>query len=315
MKNLIFIFLLSFSVNNLSAQYIGGLYSGTLINDSTKKVQTYELALNEYRDKIWGYSYTTFVVNDTFYYGIKKVTGKKKDGQLIIEDEKMIANNYPESPAKKVRQTNVIQLKNEDTLRSVDGTWSTNETKIYYALNGGMDMKRADDSSRSALISHLKELDIIPQPKYAATEVKVKQKEDKVKVKVEEKVVKKEAEKPLPLPYHQRKEKMLQTVEVISDSLVLSFYDNGVIDGDSISVYLNNENIIASTKLTATATKKTIAVNRTGEIRLLLVAENMGTIPPNTGLLVIRDGEKTYQVNFSADMQTNAAIILRKANR
>jgi hypothetical protein len=76
MKNLIFIFLLSFSVNNLSAQYIGGLYSGTLINDSTKKVQTYELALNEYRDKIWGYSYTTFVVNDTFYYGIKKVTGK-----------------------------------------------------------------------------------------------------------------------------------------------------------------------------------------------------------------------------------------------
>jgi hypothetical protein len=48
------------------------------------------------------------------------------------------------------------------------------------------------------------------------------------------------------------------------------------------------------------------------EIKLLLVAENLGTLPPNTGLLVIRDGDKTYQVNFTADMQTNASIILKR---
>jgi len=38
----------------------------------------------------------------------------------------------------------------------------------------------------------------------------------------------------------------------------------------------------------------------------------LGTLPPNTGLLVIRDGDKTYQVNFTADMQTNASIILKR---
>ena len=312
MKNLTLFFLLLLFASKLSAQHIGGLYSGTLVNDTTKMIQKYELALNEYRDKIWGYSYTTFIANDTFYYGIKKVTGYRKNGELIIEDEKMLQNNFPESPAKKVKRTNVIKLVDQDTLRSVDGTWHTNRTKIYYAVSGSLDLKRTTDSSSSPLISHLKELNIIVEPNYAATEVKLKQKEDKVKIKVEEKPLKIEAEKPLPLPYHQRSEKTIQTVDVVSDSLILSLYDNGVIDGDSISVYLNNENIIASTKLTANATKKTIAVNKSGEIKLLLVAENLGTIPPNTGLLVIRDGDKTYQVNFSADMQTNAAIILRR---
>jgi hypothetical protein len=48
------------------------------------------------------------------------------------------------------------------------------------------------------------------------------------------------------------------------------------------------------------------------ELRLQLVAENLGTIPPNTGLLLIKDGEKVLQVNFSADLNTNAEIIIRR---
>ncbi|HTM92796.1 MAG TPA: hypothetical protein VL095_10270, partial [Flavisolibacter sp.] len=121
---------------------------------------------------------------------------------------------------------------------------------------------------------------------------------------------------PAMLSYTERKDHLHQTVEIASDSLFLAFYDNGVVDGDSISVYLNNQPVITSTKLTSVATKKTIYVGGMNEVKLLLVAENLGTIPPNTGLLVIRDGDKTYQVNFTADMQTNASIILkRKVNQ
>ena len=97
-----------------------------------------------------------------------------------------------------------------------------------------------------------------------------------------------------------------------ADSLQLSFYDNGVIEGDSIRVYVNGENIISNNKLTATATKKTIRLPNVETIEIILVAENLGTIPPNTGLLVVKDGDKTYQVNFSADLQTNAAIIFKR---
>jgi hypothetical protein len=47
-------------------------------------------------------------------------------------------------------------------------------------------------------------------------------------------------------------------------------------------------------------------------IILVLYAENLGKYPPNTGLLVIHDGDDVYQVRFSADLQTNAAVILRR---
>jgi hypothetical protein len=326
MRFFFFLFLIT-SANVLSAQVISGLYSGTLTNDSTKKEQRYELALSEYRGKITGYSYTTFVRNDSLFYGVKSVKANRKNGQLVVEDDKMIVNNFPESPAKGVHQTNYIQLTNEDTLRTANGTWKTNRTKIYYALSGGVEMKLDNDSTHSALIGQLKELNIISQPKYADAEVKNKAKENKVKTEIEK--PKKETAKNKPaenkqtnisteknevvsIPYTQRKTKPLQTIELSADSLQLSFYDNGVIDGDSISVYVNGENIISNNKLTATATKKTIRLPNVETIEIILVAENLGTIPPNTGLLVVKDGDKTYQVNFSADLQTNAAIIFKR---
>jgi hypothetical protein len=117
-------------------------------------------------------------------------------------------------------------------------------------------------------------------------------------------------------PIVKRATNTIQTVTVSADSLVLSFYDNGVVDGDSISVYLNNENIIEKVKLKEAAVKKTIYINgSTDEIKLTLVAENLGSIPPNTGLLIIQDGMDRYQIRFSADMQTNASVIIRKKKR
>lgn len=313
MKSLLF-FLFILASFSSTAQIISGLYLGKLVNDSTKKVQTYELALNEYRGKISGYSYTTFVQNDTFYYSIKKIKAFKKDGKLIVEDDKMIINNFPESPAKKVRQINYINLTNEDTLREANGSWETTKTKIYYSLHGAMKAERDNDSSRSALIYHLKELNILGNDNYQNTDKKGRSKENKLKTKAKEKqfIVKSQ---PTTLPYNQRKNILLQTINTTSDSLNLSFYDNGVIDGDSISVYQNEKNIISHYRLTATAGKKTIHLGNNDSTQLLLVAENLGTIPPNTGLLIIKDGENDYQVNFSADMQTNASIIIRRKKK
>jgi hypothetical protein len=354
-----------------SAQVVSGLYTGTLVNDSTKKEQRYELALSEYRGKITGYSYTTFVVNDTFYYGVKRVKATRKGDILVIEDDKMLVNNFPESPAKGVKQINTIRLDNEDTLRAANGTWQTTRTKIYYALHGGVQMRLDNDSTHSALIGQLKELNIISQPHYQESVVKTQVKEEKIKTKPENKtatipastetkstarvdvkktskpdvaaepktyepaVLKPRAKEtavannkkepsasvftpqlPTTIPYIQRKNRQQEAIDITSDSVVLAFYDNGVVDGDSISVYVNGENIISNNKLTAVATKKTIHLPNVETIEIILVAENLGTLPPNTGLLVVTDGDKIYHVNFSADLQTNAAIIFkRKLNK
>jgi hypothetical protein len=131
-------------------------------------------------------------------------------------------------------------------------------------------------------------------------------------IEPESKTVVTKSSAPQVLSYTQRKERVQQAVDITSDSLQLSFYDNGVVDGDSISVYMNDQPVITNSKLTSVATKQKVYVGGMTEIRLVLVAENLGSLPPNTGLLVIRDGDKTYQVNFTADMQTNASILLRR---
>lgn len=336
MKNLLFLAILFFSIQ-LSAQNISGLYSGTLRNDSAKQIQQYELALSEYRGKITGYAYATFIANDTFYYSIRRVRATREGAQLVVEDEAMLVNNFPRAPDKGVRRISYIplhHLKEGDSLATFAGNWKTTQTKKFYSVPGTMAMKREGDSTHSALVAHLRELNILaPENKMAAardekTETAVAKQttaatQNTVATtkpaahgdlkKLNAPIAKPTQTVATPLLYTERKKTMPQTFEVGSDSLVLSFYDNGVVDGDVISVYANGEMVISNAKLLEAATKKTIHLRATVDsVEMLLVAETLGSIPPNTGLLVVQDGSSRYDVRFSADLQTNAAIVFRK---
>ena len=104
----------------------------------------------------------------------------------------------------------------------------------------------------------------------------------------------------------------IQRVSFRSDSLVISLFDNGQVDGDTVSVILNNKIIIAKKQLTENAITSTIYITpEMGDtLQLVLFAENLGSIPPNTGLLTVRDGNERYEIRFAGDLQKNAAIIL-----
>ena len=313
MKNTILFLCLFFCVH-MQAQEVSGLYTGTLYNDTTKMTQQYQLALSEYRGKITGWSYTTFVVNDTFYYGIRSIKGFKKDGQLVVEDDKFIVNNFPESPAKGVKRIIIVPLTGMDTLTTLTGKWQTNKTKQYYSVSGSVRAVRDNDSSQSALIGHLKELNIIgSNNQVAKVKVKTSGKDQKIKIAPIEKLSTLKA--PVVLAPSERSNKVLSSIQVSADSLVLQFYDNGVVDGDVISVYIDGALVIASQKLTDRPIKKTVRIAEgQPSIEIKLVADNLGTLPPNTGLLVIQDGVARHNINFSADLQNNASIILRKKN-
>jgi hypothetical protein len=43
-----------------------------------------------------------------------------------------------------------------------------------------------------------------------------------------------------------------------------------------------------------------------------MYAETLGTLPPNTGLLIVYDGSDRYEIRFSGDMQKSAAIVFRR---
>lgn len=115
----------------------------------------------------------------------------------------------------------------------------------------------------------------------------------------------------------ERKSEFSQVVNFKSDSLELALYDNGEIDGDTVSILLNGEIILAKQGLKAVAIKKTIYITSKDdeEFNLVLYAENLGKYPPNTGLLVVHDGDDVYNVRFTADFQTNAGIVFKRKKK
>jgi hypothetical protein len=114
-----------------------------------------------------------------------------------------------------------------------------------------------------------------------------------------------------------RKIETIRTVEISQDSLVLSLYDNGTVDGDTVSVLLNGKVIWPRVGLLERAINKTIYLTpEMGDsISIILYAENLGSIPPNTGLLVIREAKRIYEIRFSGDLNKNSGIILLRKKK
>ena len=109
-----------------------------------------------------------------------------------------------------------------------------------------------------------------------------------------------------------RKTVVIRTIEFKTDSLTLSIFDNGIVDGDTVSVVLNGEVIIPKQGLTEKAYRKVVQITPAmgDSLQLVMYAENLGTIPPNSGLLIIEDGTDRYEVGFEGDMKKSSAVRL-----
>jgi hypothetical protein len=95
---------------------------------------------------------------------------------------------------------------------------------------------------------------------------------------------------------------------------VFSLYDNGTVDGDTVSVVLNGKVILGRVGLKTTASRITVPVTPDlgDSLVLVMFAENLGRIPPNTGLLIIQDGTERNEIRFAGDMQKSSAVVLRR---
>ena len=110
-----------------------------------------------------------------------------------------------------------------------------------------------------------------------------------------------------------RKIETISTLYFTADSLKMQIYDNGFVDGDSVSVIINGVVILAHQRLTEIPIEKWIHTSDFGDtLKVVMYAENLGSIPPNTGMLSIYDGFKRYDVEFSGDLIKNAAISLQR---
>lgn len=110
------------------------------------------------------------------------------------------------------------------------------------------------------------------------------------------------------------REKIIATdIPITGDSILLSFYDNAEIDGDSISLFLNNKLIFQHIRLTAVAYTIKLAVSELNENNeLVMVAENLGSIPPNTSYMLAIVDNKRYEAMLKSTEESSAVIRLTK---
>jgi hypothetical protein len=110
-----------------------------------------------------------------------------------------------------------------------------------------------------------------------------------------------------------REKTFSKEILLTGDSIELRFYDNAEIDGDSISLFLNGKLIFEHIALTEKAYVVKLAVNDLDESNeLTMVAENLGSIPPNTSYMVAIVGDKRYDAQLASTENSSAMIKLSK---
>ncbi len=290
MKRILLVcFLLSTLIS--SAQSVEGLWRGRFTSNHPLQQSAsykYELLLFREGNKLTGYSYSTLI--DGQYYAVCEVTGNVFDDYFVVTEKKTIYQNPPGDGG--VLQSHILFLNAGQ--QEVTGEWkqANKRTTQLFVEEGKTFLQKEEDPSKSGLIKILEQKKVIESTD--ETKVTKPLNEDSIKLA-------------------SRLKDIVQVIETSSDSISIELYDDGLIDGDSVSVFSNNSVLLNKVALTATGLKQTIAIpSGNNGIVLTLFAENQGTVPPNTGVIIVRDGDKRYEVRFTSDTKKSAAVQIRR---
>ena len=111
------------------------------------------------------------------------------------------------------------------------------------------------------------------------------------------------------LKFEQRVNTVLKTIAIKNESFTVDFYDNGEIDGDSISVFYNGKLLLSHKMLSYKPITLKLEVDPNREVNeLVMYAENLGEIPPNTALMIVHDGDNRYEQRIESDLGRNGTI-------
>ena len=126
-----------------------------------------------------------------------------------------------------------------------------------------------------------------------------------------EKIKEKPTAMPLPKVLLTRANHLIKRIEAPAGEIIIDLYDNGQIDGDTVSVYHNNELIVSGAGLSQKPISFKIKVDATQpHHELIMVANNLGSIPPNTSLMIITADNKRSELFISSSEQKNAKLVI-----
>lgn len=117
---------------------------------------------------------------------------------------------------------------------------------------------------------------------------------------------------PLPKVLTERENSLVKTIVVDEEDVQIDLYDNGSIDHDTISVYHNNVLVVSRHEINYTPITIKFKCSKTdNRHEIIVVAENLGEIPPNSAAMIINSrSKKHYEVFLTSTEERNAKVII-----
>jgi len=105
-----------------------------------------------------------------------------------------------------------------------------------------------------------------------------------------------------------RAKEVVKTMTVESPKIKIQLYDNGEIDNDTITVFINDKLLLYRQRLTENPLLIDFYAFPNTDYELVMYADNLGSIPPNTALMVVTAGRKKFEVFLSSSEQKSATV-------
>ena len=110
---------------------------------------------------------------------------------------------------------------------------------------------------------------------------------------------------------NKRKIKVQRVLEVQSPKLKIKSWDNGTVDGDIVTLFLNGNLLFEKYRVTKTKYTKLVTLKEENNF-LILHAESLGDVPPNTVAVSIDDGVKEQVIILSSNLEESGAVMIRQ---
>ncbi|MGC4103869.1 hypothetical protein [Ferruginibacter sp.] len=345
MKKIIQLIAAVLFTSTVFAQEFKGQWKGQFTDNSTTFMGwggercDYVLELETSGNDVTGFSYTYFNDGGKRYYTICRLKGKlnKRSGYIEVTEVERTKTNVPNHIRNCFQVHKLTYFKQGDT-QTLEGSWvpaPNQEGDCGYGttvLSRRVLKKDAPlyNNATARTVKPEKKPDTKTTPNFADKNKPVAPPVATVPkpvtppverpnppVKAEPKTITPPVVKNDPAEIKQRpnvaldkrNNTVIKTIQVENESFKVDLYDNGTIDGDTISLFFNGKLILSHRRLTDKAISLTLETDDSKDVNeLVMYAENLGEIPPNTALMVVTDGSSRYEVRISSDLEKSGVI-------
>lgn len=335
---------------NFNGQWKGGFDEGGLgipgFDDDIK----YVLELTVQGSEVSGYSYTYFQEGINKYYTICRLTGTldRENNDLVVTEVERIKFNTPPDFQNCFQTHRLHYEKDTGNIEVLRGTWiaapgqgagcgsgtTVLSRRIVSNLPTGFMPHKNNTIAKAPEKKPVHKNSVAAAPKTSKPSVRKLPAPSKKINHPKSEVQKTETVKTLipknnfsdtassqskitvaPPPvkgFAIRRKDIVKTITIENPTFKLDFYDNGVVDGDSISVFYNGRLVLSHKMLSEKPISLELTLDKNvSENIVTMYADNLGTIPPNTALMIVTDGSKRYEVRMESDTEKSGSVVFK----